>query len=53
VLGGGYSLEALTGSVAALMPELVAESPSAARDEVSVHRLALEAAERLSPWCRA
>jgi acetoin utilization deacetylase AcuC-like enzyme len=50
VLEGGYSLEALTGSVAALMPELVAESPSAERDPVPVHRLSLEAAERLSPW---
>jgi hypothetical protein len=36
--------------VAALMPELAAESPSAARDEVPVHRLSLDAAERLSPW---
>jgi acetoin utilization deacetylase AcuC-like enzyme len=50
VLEGGYSLEALTGSVAALMPSLVADSPPAAGDEVPVHRLALEAAERLSPW---
>ena len=29
VLEGGYSLEALTGSVAALMPVLVADSPPA------------------------
>jgi acetoin utilization deacetylase AcuC-like enzyme len=50
VLEGGYSLEALTGSVAALMPSLIADSPPAAGDEVPVHRLSLEAAERLSPW---
>jgi acetoin utilization deacetylase AcuC-like enzyme len=51
VLEGGYSLEGLTGSVAALMPVLVAESaPEAGADAVPVHRLALEAAERLAPW---
>jgi acetoin utilization deacetylase AcuC-like enzyme len=50
VLEGGYSLEALTGSVAALMPSLVAESAPPETDSVPVHRLALEAAERLSPW---
>src|SRR4051794_7600573 len=50
VLEGGYSLEALTGSVATLMPALVADSPPAAGDVVPVHRLSLEAAERLSPW---
>ena len=31
ILEGGYSLEALTGSVAALMPVLTADSPPAAR----------------------
>jgi len=49
-LEGGYSLEALTASVAALMPSLVADSPPAEMDSVPVHRLAFEAAERLSPW---
>jgi acetoin utilization deacetylase AcuC-like enzyme len=50
VLEGGYSLEALTGSVAALMPVLTADTPPAGTDSVPVHRLALEAADRLSPW---
>ena len=50
VLEGGYSLEALTGSVAALMPSLTADSPPAATDSVPVHRLSQDAAERLSPW---
>jgi acetoin utilization deacetylase AcuC-like enzyme len=50
VLEGGYSLEALTGSVAALMPALTAESPPAATDAVPVHPLAAEAGERLAPW---
>jgi acetoin utilization deacetylase AcuC-like enzyme len=50
VLEGGYSLEALTGSVAALMPVLVADSPPGETDAVAVHRLAREAADRLAPW---
>ena len=51
MLEGGYSLEALTDSVAALMPVLVAESPPEAQAEaVPVHGLALQAAERLAPW---
>ena len=50
VLEGGYSLEALSGSVAALMPELVAESPGADADPVSVHPLAVDAAARLARW---
>jgi acetoin utilization deacetylase AcuC-like enzyme len=50
VLEGGYSLEALTGSVAALMPVLVAESASEAGSGVEVHPLAVAAAERLAPW---
>jgi acetoin utilization deacetylase AcuC-like enzyme len=50
VLEGGYSLEALTGSVAALMPVLTADSPPAETDAVAVHPLAEDAAERLSPW---
>ena len=50
VLEGGYSLEALTGSVAALMPALTAESPPAEGDPVPVHPLAEKAAERLAPW---
>jgi hypothetical protein len=36
--------------VAALMPALVAASPPAAGDDVAVHPLAEEAAERLAPW---
>jgi len=50
VLEGGYSLEALAGSVAALMPVLVAATPPAAGDAVAVHPLALEAGRRLAPW---
>jgi acetoin utilization deacetylase AcuC-like enzyme len=50
LLEGGYSLEALTQSVAALMPVLVAETPPAATDAVALHPLAEEAARRLAPW---
>ena len=50
ILEGGYSLEALTGSVAALMPVLVAESAPEETDAVPVHPLALDAAARLAPW---
>jgi acetoin utilization deacetylase AcuC-like enzyme len=50
VLEGGYSLEALTDSVAALMPVLVAESAPAVTDAVAVHPLAVAAAQRLAPW---
>ena len=50
ILEGGYSLEALTGSVAALMPVLTADSPPAETDAVAVHPLAEAAAERLAPW---
>ena len=50
LLEGGYSLEALTDSVAALMPVLVAESAPAATDAVAVHPLAEAAARRLAPW---
>ena len=50
ILEGGYSLEALTGSVAALMPVLTAESAPAETDAVAVHPLAEDAAARLSPW---
>ena len=50
VLEGGYSLEALTGSVAALMPVLVAESAPAEPGGVEVHPLAEQAAQRLRPW---
>ena len=50
MLEGGYSLEALTGSVAALMPVLVAESPPAATDAVALHPLADAAARRLAQW---
>ncbi len=50
LLEGGYSLEALTDSVAALMPVLVADAPPAATDAVALHPLAEAAARRLSPW---
>jgi acetoin utilization deacetylase AcuC-like enzyme len=50
VLEGGYSLEALAGSVAALMPVLVAETPPAEGDAVPVHPLAQAAAARLARW---
>jgi acetoin utilization deacetylase AcuC-like enzyme len=50
LLEGGYSLEALTDSVAALMPVLVAESAPAATDAVALHPLAEAAARRLAGW---
>jgi acetoin utilization deacetylase AcuC-like enzyme len=50
VLEGGYSLEALCGSVAALAPVLAAEDVLAADDEVEVHPLAARALERLGRW---
>jgi acetoin utilization deacetylase AcuC-like enzyme len=49
VLEGGYDLGALSDSMAALMPVLVApETPGA--QEVDVHPLARRASERLSQW---
>jgi acetoin utilization deacetylase AcuC-like enzyme len=49
VLEGGYDLGALTRSMAALMPVLVAaETPAAA--PVAVHPLAERALARLAPW---
>ena len=50
VLEGGYSLEALTDSVAALMPVLVAESPPAATDAVA--RAPARRGGRASGWRR-
>ena len=51
VLEGGYSLGALTGSVAALMPVLVAESRRRRRrTPCRCTGWRCEAAERLSPW---
>jgi acetoin utilization deacetylase AcuC-like enzyme len=50
ILEGGYSLEALTHSVEALMPVLVAESVPVVHDAVAVHPLAAAAAARLAPW---
>ena len=47
VLEGGYSVGALAGSVAALMPVLTAAEPPAAA-EVARHPLAAQALERLS-----
>jgi acetoin utilization deacetylase AcuC-like enzyme len=49
VLEGGYDLGALAGSMAALMPILVADATPPER-EVERHRLAVEAAGRLAPW---
>jgi acetoin utilization deacetylase AcuC-like enzyme len=49
VLEGGYDLGALAGSMAALMPILVADGTPRAH-EVERHRLADEAVRRLEPW---
>jgi acetoin utilization deacetylase AcuC-like enzyme len=49
VLEGGYDLGALSGSMAALMPVLVADSAPAA-EEPERHPLASAALERLKPW---
>ena len=49
VLEGGYSLEALTGSVAALAPVLARPSPAEAL-ELEVHPLAERAVDRLARW---
>jgi hypothetical protein len=49
VLEGGYSLSALAGSMAAVMPVLVApETPP--ETELEVHPLAAEARVRLARW---
>jgi acetoin utilization deacetylase AcuC-like enzyme len=49
VLEGGYDLGALTGSMEALMPVLVADRPPAP-PEVARHPLADEAVRRLARW---
>jgi acetoin utilization deacetylase AcuC-like enzyme len=49
VLEGGYDLDALAGSMAAVMPVLVAEAAPTA-DALEVHPLATAALERLRPW---
>jgi acetoin utilization deacetylase AcuC-like enzyme len=49
VLEGGYDLGAIAGSMAALMPVLVAETVPQGR-AVARHRLADEAVARLAPW---
>jgi acetoin utilization deacetylase AcuC-like enzyme len=49
VLEGGYDLGALAGSMAALMPVLVADGTPGAH-AVERHRLADEAVRRLEPW---
>jgi acetoin utilization deacetylase AcuC-like enzyme len=49
VLEGGYDLGAMSSSMAALMPVLVAAQTPAAQ-EVDVHPLARRAADRLSAW---
>jgi acetoin utilization deacetylase AcuC-like enzyme len=48
VLEGGYSVEALAASVAALMPELC--GAPGAPEPVAPHPLAVQAAGRLAPW---
>ena len=50
VLEGGYAVEALAGSMAALMPVLGAPDVPRAGDPPPVHEIAREAAERLAPW---
>jgi acetoin utilization deacetylase AcuC-like enzyme len=50
VLEGGYSVEALAGSMAALIPVLGGRDVPAAVDPPPVHELAVAAAERLAPW---
>ena len=50
VLEGGYSLEALADSVAALMPVLIAESAAGGDGSVPVHRLAAGAPRAAAPW---
>jgi len=49
VLEGGYDLRALAGSMAALMPVLVA-GPAPEPGAVELHPLAAEAVERLRPY---
>ena len=49
VLEGGYAVEALAASMAALVPVLAAPSPPAAV-ELPVHGLAADAGERLARW---
>jgi acetoin utilization deacetylase AcuC-like enzyme len=49
VLEGGYSLEALSESMVALVPVLGGSAP-ASEGEVPVHPLAVDAARRLEPW---
>jgi acetoin utilization deacetylase AcuC-like enzyme len=49
VLEGGYSLEALTGSVAALAPVLAGSVP-AGEDGLAVHPLAERAVDRMARW---
>ena len=50
VLEGGYSLEALTGSVAALAPVLGASEAPSRDGGVEVHPLAERALDRLGRW---
>jgi acetoin utilization deacetylase AcuC-like enzyme len=49
VLEGGYAIEALAASMAAVVPVLAAPSPPAAV-ELPVDGLAVDAAERLARW---
>jgi acetoin utilization deacetylase AcuC-like enzyme len=50
VLEGGYSVDALAASVAALLPVLGGYAGAAAEEAVAVHPLAADAARRLEPW---
>jgi acetoin utilization deacetylase AcuC-like enzyme len=50
VLEGGYSVQALAGSMAALMPVLGAPDPPPADPAPPDHPLAAAARERMAPW---
>ncbi|HWT25239.1 MAG TPA: histone deacetylase [Solirubrobacteraceae bacterium] len=50
VLEGGYSVEALARSMAALLPVLGADAPPPADDAPADHRLAEAARDRMSRW---
>jgi acetoin utilization deacetylase AcuC-like enzyme len=50
VLEGGYSVEALAGSMVALMPVLAGQAQPPDTASLPVHPLAAAAARRLAPW---
>jgi hypothetical protein len=49
VLEGGYAVDALAASMAALVPVLAADEPPPA-SELPTHPLAADAGERLAPY---